>query len=398
MTAVLVLGAWNNMLPLVVLLGIVLSAAGLAWLWSRYALNSVRYERLLSEQCSFPGEEVSLTVRVSNEKLLPLAWLEIDDELPVQLPAINLVTGELSEGALQNSISLLWYRRASWHYRLQCTRRGYYALGSANLSSGDIFGFYPRSTVWNEVNYLVVYPRIFSLAGLDLPLRQPLGEIRADHRIFRDPTRTIGLREYAPGDPFKYIHWKATARHRQLEVKIFEPSTTMQAILYLGVDSFTDSTEEDGVDGFEQGVSGVASIANYFINHGYPVGLFANTSPVGSDVPVKILPGVSQDHLINMLEVLARVTLSPAESLQALLDRERSSIPWGSMLIFVACRVSDVLSAALESLCDSGWQVVLVQVGQNAVMEVNHRYTAYRLRSSGDIASAETTLALERIS
>ncbi|PIU22722.1 MAG: DUF58 domain-containing protein, partial [Chloroflexi bacterium CG08_land_8_20_14_0_20_45_12] len=143
MVIVLVIAAWNNLTPVVILLGVVLSAAGIAKIWSRYSLSHVYYERLLSEQRAFPGEEVELTVRVSNRKLLPLAWLEINDELPLQLPALNLASGELFEGTLKNSISLLWYRRANWRYCLRCTKRGYYALGPATLHSGDIFGFYP---------------------------------------------------------------------------------------------------------------------------------------------------------------------------------------------------------------------------------------------------------------
>ena len=154
----LILAAWKNITSAVILLGVVLSAAGIAKIWSRYSLNHVYYELLLSEQRTFPGEEVELTVRVSNQKLLPLAWLEINDELPSQLPVVNPDDGELSEGTLKNSISLMWYRRASWHYRLQCIKRGYYALGPAMLHSGDIFGFYPARLHWLKLTISLFIP------------------------------------------------------------------------------------------------------------------------------------------------------------------------------------------------------------------------------------------------
>jgi len=398
MVIVLVIAAWNNLTPVVILLGVVLSAAGIAKIWSRYSLSHVYYERLLSEQRAFPGEEVELTVRVSNRKLLPLAWLEINDELPLQLPALNLASGELFEGTLKNSISLLWYRRANWRYRLRCTKRGYYALGPATLHSGDIFGFYPRSADSAEINHLIVYPQIFPLAGLDLPPRQPLGEMKASYRIFQDPTRTIGVRSYIPGDPFKHIHWKASARHQHLQVKVFEPSTTLQTILWLAVDSFVGDEQGNGLEDFELAISTVASLANYSIEHGYPVGIFANTSPLGSDMPIRVLPGVSHDHLFNILEILARVTLSPIEPLEALLSQERSNIPWGATLIFVASKVSELLLATLDNLRESGRQVVLLKTGKVPTEEANHKCKVYSIRVIGNLASREATLVLEKMS
>jgi len=394
---VLILGAWNNITPVVILLGVVLSAAGIAKVWSRCSLKHVYYQRLLSEQRAFPGEEVELTVRVGNEKLLPLAWLEIDDGLPLQLPAVNLASGELFEGALRNSISLLWYRRASWRYRLRCIKRGYYALGPAVLHSGDIFGFYPRSVASDAINHLIVYPKIFPLAGFDLPPRQPLGEMKASHRIFQDPTRTIGVRAYIPGDPFKYIHWKASARHQHLQVKVFEPSTTLQTILWLAVDSFNSAEQGGGVEDFELAVSTVASVASYLIEYGYPVGICANTSPLESSMPIRVLPGVSHDHLINILEILAKVTLSPIEPLEALLSQERSNMPWGATLIFIASGVSESLSAALDSLQECGHQVVLLQVGDRPIERANCKYKVYKVRALGDLARREAALALEKM-
>jgi len=394
---VLILGAWNNLTPVVILLGVVLSAAGIAKIWSHHSLSHVYYERVLSEQRAFPGEEVELTVRVSNGKLLPLLWLEINDGLPLQLPAVNLASGELFEGALKNSISLLWYRRASWRYRLRCVKRGYYALGPAMLHSGDIFGFYPRSVASAEVDHVIVYPKIFPLAGLDLPPRQPLGEMKASYRIFQDPTRTIGVRSYISGDPFKHIHWKASARHQHLQVKVFEPSTTLQVVLWLAVDSFGSAEQGDSMEEFELAVSVAASVANYLIEHGYPVGMFANTSPLGSDMPIKMLPGVSHDHLIDILEILAKVTLSPIESLEALLSQERSNMPWGATLIFVASNVSEPLSAALDSLRASGHQVVLLQVGEKPIGRINCKYKVYRVKAIGALAGRRAALALEKV-
>ena len=43
-----------------------------------------------------------------------------------------------------------------------------------------------------------------------------------------DPLRTVGVRDYHPEDSFRHLHWKATARAQQLQVRVFEPTTVTQ--------------------------------------------------------------------------------------------------------------------------------------------------------------------------
>jgi hypothetical protein len=106
---------------------------------------------------------------------------------------------------------------------------------------------------------------------------------------------------------------------------------------------------------------------------------------------------VSHDHLINILETLAKVTLSPIESLEALLSRERGNLPWGATLIFVASKVSKPLSAALDSLWECGHRVVLLQVGEMPNEGANCKCKVYKVRPLGDLARVGATLALERM-
>lgn len=85
------LAAWYGQVIIVVLLGLVLSAAGLTKLWSRLSLVGVSCQRLLSEQRVFPGEHIELRLRLVNRKLLPLPWIQMDDENHLSsLPIFNL--------------------------------------------------------------------------------------------------------------------------------------------------------------------------------------------------------------------------------------------------------------------------------------------------------------------
>jgi len=162
--AVMVLAAWNRQVVIVILLGLALSAAGLSSLWSRLSLSGVSCQRLLSENRAFPGETIELKLKLSNRKLIPLPWIEVDSEIPLQLLAdpASLPAGETPGTRLLSHItSLLWYTSVSWRQKLDCPRRGYYKLGPVTVTSGDIFGWYPRSITWKRTDEIIVYPKIF---------------------------------------------------------------------------------------------------------------------------------------------------------------------------------------------------------------------------------------------
>ena len=91
---------------------------------------------------------------------------------------------------------------------------------------------------------MIVYPKIFPIAHLGIPSLHPLGETIAERRIFEDPIRVIGVRDYNPRDSRRHIHWKATARRQELQVKVFEPTTTLKVAIFLAIDSFKAGMEE----------------------------------------------------------------------------------------------------------------------------------------------------------
>ncbi len=366
MLLVLLVAAWFGQVLVVILAGLVLSAAGIAKLWSRFSLVGVRCERFLSEQRLFPGEHIELRLRLVNRKLLPLPWVQVDDEIPAGWAAGTATRPGSRPGFdfLSYAGSLLWYTGISWRHRLQVSKRGYYSLGPVMVTSGDIFGFYPRSVPQPLIDHVIVYPRIFQLAQLGLPSLYPLGETKAERRIFADPTRTIGVRDYSPHDSLRYIHWKASARHQKLQVKVFEPTTTLKVALFLAVDSFQQNEGVNAEPDFELGISTVASIANYVVQQRSPVGLYVNACLSGSGQPVRIPPGSGVTQLVNILESLAKITLLPSGSFDQFLESEWSSLPWGTTLIIVISKPLDSLSGLLTRLREAGYKLLVLQVGE----------------------------------
>jgi uncharacterized protein (DUF58 family) len=383
---ILFLAAWKGQGGIVILLGLVFGAAGLAALWSRVSLSGVRCRRRVREGRLFPGESTELTLEIFNRKPLPLPWVKMEDEIPIEL-AGDLAPVPASRPGyflLSRWASVLWYRKVSWKHRLQGNKRGYYRLGSLTLTSGDIFGFYPRWRQFSGADHVTVYPRIFPVERLEVPSLHPMGESKTDRRIFQDPTRPIGLRDYRPPDSLKHIHWKATARRQELQVKVFEPTTALKVCLFLAGDGYPPEDPRSEEE-FELAVSTAASIAHHFIDQGTPVGLISNGRQADSGQGIQIPPGGSRHQLTEILESLAKVTPRAKDPSETFLPRESRSLPSGTTLILVVSRIPGSFFRLLKDLEESGAKLLLLRIGDPEESAFQGMIPSCSIRNSGDL-------------
>ncbi len=383
----LILAGYAGQTVIVVILALVLVSAGVTRFWSRFSLVGVSCERHLSETRVFPGETIELKLRAGNRKLLPLPWLILEDEIPAEfMPGTELPPGARPNSVLlSKSASLLWYSAANWRQTLACNKRGYYPIGPMKVTSGDIFGMYPRSRTTPQIDNIIVYPKIFEIPGLELPAVSPSGEMKADRPIFEDPVRLVGVREYTPHDSLRRVHWKATARHQTLQVKVFEATTALKLAVFLGVDTFDCSTAKKELE-FELGISTAASIANYVIGTRNPAGLFVNTKLADSGEAAALMPGNGTDQLVNILELLAKTTPVMTVPFDNFIQQEINGLPWGTTCVFIFSRPSPGFQALIDDLKHTGHRVILYQIG--GVKEAESLADSYRIKSADDLESS----------
>jgi uncharacterized protein (DUF58 family) len=344
---------------------LVLVAAAAGWAWNKYCLQSIEYKRSFSERRAFLGETIDLSLQVTNRKLLPVSWLKIEDEYP--LP-VTMLDGEVQPstkpgvGLLGNLMSLRWFDRAGWHHRLRCDKRGFYVFGPAHLQSGDLFGLFSSHVDCPTLDWLIIYPEVKPVEVLTLPPKEPFGEVKAQQRIFEDPSRSIGIRDYQSEDTLKQIHWKATARRQKLQVKVYEPTTSFQLVIFLNMVTLPKHWQGMIPELLEKVVSVAASVANYAVEKRFQVGLLANGCWPQSDQPLKVLPSRSPDQLTHILEALAAVSALPTISIEELLNSESASLPWGATLAVITAVVTEDLLVVMSRLQAAGRRMVLVRL------------------------------------
>ncbi|NJN82240.1 MAG: DUF58 domain-containing protein [Caldilineaceae bacterium] len=173
----------------------------------------------------------------------------------------------------------------------------------------------------------------------------------------------MGAREYAQGDSFRHIHWKATARRQSLQTKVFEPSNSRPLALFLNVN--THANYSDGYDSElrEFAICAAASITRQVWADGQAVGLFTNALMPGAGSPIRIRPRQDAGQLIRMLEALAYIDGFGRWPIETLLRAESSSLPYGSTVVVISALVSPHLRQMLLDLRRRDYGVSLVTLG-----------------------------------
>ena len=378
---------WISLCILMILLGLVVGRPGLLVLpifllltiaagrwWSDQALRDVTYRRRIARKRAFPGETVDIEVQVENAKLLPVPWLRVEDEWPLDVPPTDSQalgpSHKRDMGNLTHVFALRWYERIRRRYTLLADKRGVYGLGPTRLHSGDVFGLFQTERVIEEQDFLIVYPHIFTLAELKLPSKEPFGDTRARHHLFEDPSRTMGARDFHPGDSFRHVHWPATARRQQLQARVYEPTTTLTAVICLNVATFPRPWEGILPELFERAIVVAASLAAHAVESRYSVGLVSNGAVPRSDRPIRVMPGRSPDQLTRILELLAAITGYVTMPMGRFLLRGSPALPWGATLVVVTPIVTDELLASIIQLRSAGRHIVLVSLAKEAPPEL----------------------------
>jgi uncharacterized protein (DUF58 family) len=345
--------------------------AAVSWVWQRYCLVGLGYRRSLGQARAVFGEEVSLTLEIVNDKPLPLAWLEIEDTVPG--PGLTLTPAHVGPSHLPGRrllrilLSVHWYERVRRHYRVTCRARGFHAFGPATMRTGDVFGLATQEIEIPGEDYLLVYPKIVSLARLRLPARNPFGDVPLRRQwLFEDPLRTVGVRDYRPGDSPRRLHWKATARAsgQALQVKLFEPTTTQRLHVLLNISTGGPNWSWQGYDPevLEALVTTAASVANWATERGFLLGLAANAKLFRSSGTVRIPPSREPRQLMHVLEALARLVPLPTMSAETLVDVEGHNLAYGTTVVMVTAFADEALLGQLGRLRRAGHQPVLLLV------------------------------------
>jgi uncharacterized protein (DUF58 family) len=332
----------------------------------------------------FLGQPVKVSVAIHNTSWWPIPWLRFDETL----------SANLSAGAPVRQVLALRPRETlSVDYELSGMTRGYYDLGPAMLHTGDLFGFAEAQGQLREPDHLVVYPRVVPLARVNLDSRSPYGTVKSQQRIFADPARVSGKRDYRPGDALRDIDWKSSARAATLQVKKYDPAVSLTTMIFLNL-NMPEFTPQLSYQASEWGIVVAASLANYLVGQRQAVGLASNgADQVTGKQEWELPPRAGRAHLMKLLEWLARVKIAEDKMCFAdWLPRAALDLAWGTNVIVINPAGDETTCHNLHGLVRAGLNPVLIVTEPHYQFGVV-RERARRLGFSAHLVVTERDLA-----
>jgi len=246
-------------------------------------LRRLHYSRRFSRPFAHEGDKIEMIEVIRNVKILPVPWLRAESRIS---PNLRFGKGAVSE---EREISANRYHRSVFfmgpysqitrRHDVTCLKRGHYEAGSIELTAGDLLGMGLRTASVSMDCSVDVYPRLLSEDELDTPSTRWQGELAVKRWIMPDPFLTSGVRDYRAGDPQRDIHWRASARMGQLQVKVRDYTADPRMMVVLNVQT---SEEQWGdlmdyeQEGIEQGIRIAATMCMRALNTGVEAGFACN--------------------------------------------------------------------------------------------------------------------------
>ncbi len=349
-----------------------------SWIMSVSWLRAIECQREIHQTVVNISDPVHVMLTVKNTNRWPVPWIFLDERRPDHYP-VQGDTARLQMFRPRQEIHMM--------YTVRFYERGYHRLGPLTVETGDIFGLHRRFSVGATRDYVTVLPRVVVIGEYEIGSRRPIGEIKFSHRIYEDPTRIAGVREYVQGDSLNRIHWKITAATGQLHSKTYEPSVVTGATIAL---DFHESGYQDreGHERAELAITTAASLANFIFSSGEQVGYFTNgrdAAERGLELkraeifanrfaarrladaerqsdrlrPFEVPTGRTATQLLHILESLARTELTDRTPMEVALESGYRRFRRDATLLLLVPRVTEQLAVMIGTLKSAGFSIAV---------------------------------------
>ncbi|MCI2430023.1 DUF58 domain-containing protein, partial [Candidatus Acetothermia bacterium] len=336
--------------------------------------------RTLGTKQATSNERVQIALEIRNQSQETLEIVEIQESLPFRATVVT--------GTLAKIVTLEREESALLEYSVSA-KRGLLRWPAVRVLASDTLGLYRQVLELPCESELLVLPAFEKIARLSMrPRRTRIysGQVKA--QLGGPGLEFFGVRDYYPGDPQRYLNWKATARRDRPILNEFEQERVVDVIILLDARERSDvvaltpdpspvtppvpspytgraGEEERGAVGgvracslFEYSVEAALALTHYLSVQGNRVGLLI----YGNFLNWK-WPGYGRRQRERLLRTLAAAEKGDKAVFEDLERLPTRLLPAGSQLIFV----SPLCESDIKTLLDLRWRYEILVISPDPI-------------------------------
>jgi uncharacterized protein (DUF58 family) len=265
-----------------------------------------------------------------------------DNELGVYIEShypFTISAGIIDEIPFQFQKRDVWFKtilKAGEHklisYMLRPTKRGEYAFGRVRVFARSPLGLVSRRFNFDQAETLPVYPSFLQMRKYELmAISNRLNEIGIKKiRRLGHSMEFEQVKAYVPGDDYRTINWKATARQGSLMTNFYTDEKSQQ--VYCVIDkSRAMKMPFDGLSLLDYAINASLVLSNIALLKEDKAGLITVAEKVGAVIPADRRP----TQMNKILEVLYKEKTRYLETnMEALYSTIRNVIKQRSLVVF----------------------------------------------------------------
>lgn len=338
--------------------------------WLRHMASWVKLEWTAEQSRVMPGTPVKVTVRLHNRSWLPLpaTWIRFTLPEHVTVDGADETRQSNQRTVVRLRFDLPVRQSAERILILTPHKRGVVWLTEVQSESLPLFAEETSALPLSLSFSLLVYPLPLPLPPITLDESEPDGSRLSRQRQQEDVTFQRGVRPYMPGDRFKHIHWKATAKTGSLETRLFEhtarPNWRIVGHILHSYESLYNR-HNDAIN--ERTISCLAAISVLCRQRSLGYELFLNVRQRGRE-HYHLPAGSGKTHHLHVMTHLAQMHHYVTTPLMTVLRRLEEGTSRGEAILLITPRFDDKAEAAIERLLCRGHKVAVLDIGEEQVV------------------------------
>lgn len=205
------------------------------------------------------GEAIPYTFVIENSDIFSFVRVKVDfiDEM-----------ASIADSDKLREHCMLPDTNRSYDTTMVCKYRGTYYVGAKSLEVTDFFYLFTIRYKLPTMTKFTIYPRVLKLdrlkSGIDaVDTKNIINRISSDGQVDND------LRKYVAGDNRKLIHWKNSAKKRELLTRKYVDNEMLETVLIL--DNTHRAEDEAGIIEEDKIIEASLAIAYNYFTHSIPV-------------------------------------------------------------------------------------------------------------------------------